>query len=112
MALHELATNAAKYGALSTPEGRVAVRWRRERTAEEGGGTLRIEWVEEGGPPVRPAAGAGRRPGFGTRLIEGAIRRQLGGTVTLDWAPEGLRCTLAIPARRLEASAPAAGGAA
>ncbi len=100
MVLHELATNAAKYGALSRPEGRVEVSWR--LPAGPGGGLL-VEWKESGGPAVTaPPA----RIGFGTRLVSRTVR-QLGGEAALDWAAGGLRCSFTIPAGRFQA-APAA----
>jgi len=81
LALHELATNAAKYGALSCTEGRVSVRW----SVEEG--TLRLDWEESGGPPVA----APTRKGFGSRLLKGLVR-DLEGETRLDYAVTGLRC--------------------
>ncbi|WP_135468179.1 PAS domain S-box protein [Crenalkalicoccus roseus] len=99
MALHELATNAAKHGALSRPEGRVVVSW----SVEAEGGVLRLRWQESGGPPV---AAPPMRQGFGSRVLEGTVERQLGGTARFAWSAEGMRCDLAIPASRL-LSAPA-----
>jgi two-component sensor histidine kinase len=90
LALHELATNAAKYGALSAPDGRVEVRW-----AMVDEGTCRLNWSEAGGPPV-PAT---RRRGFGTDLIEKIVAHELGHEVELDFAPTGVRCTLYVPVR-------------
>ena len=91
MAFHELTTNAAKYGALSVPGGRVEIAW---RPVEEDGRTfLRIDWTEQNGPPVSPPS----RRGFGSRLIEGSIAAELGGSAHLDYAPEGLRCTMTMP---------------
>ncbi len=87
MALHELATNAAKYGALSTPGGQVAIVWR----VEAGRCTLR--WSEHGGPPVRPS----NRRGFGREVIEWAAAHAVHGTVRLDLPPEGLRWELDFP---------------
>lgn len=84
MALHELGTNAAKYGALSTDGGRVSISW-----TQEGDG-LHLCWRESGGPPVEPP---GRR-GFGSRLIERGLAADLGGTATLDFDPSGLRCDI------------------
>jgi CheY-like chemotaxis protein len=84
--IHELTTNASKYGALSVPAGRVAVHW--TLTGDDG---VALTWTESGGP-VPPAAEIG---GFGTRLIKGAAS-QLGGTVEREWHPTGLRCTLTI----------------
>ena len=97
MALHELTTNAGKYGALSLPEGTVSVRWRRDA------GSLLLFWDEAGGPRVRAAGAAG----FGMRVIELAIRDQLGGNAAFDWRPEGLHVQLSIPASRLAATAAA-----
>ncbi len=88
MALHELATNALKYGALSVPTGRVAMSW--EETAD---GMFQIDWRECGGPVVIPPEGRG----FGTTLIQHIPARSLDAEVTLDYAPTGLnwrlRCT-------------------
>ncbi|MDP4005665.1 sensor histidine kinase [Methylobacterium sp. NEAU K] len=92
MTLHELTTNAAKYGALSVPEGRVRVSWSLAMTGE-GTRRLRLTWQESGGPPVREPA----RAGFGTRLIAGGVRRELAGTVDLAFEAEGLRCDLDVP---------------
>jgi two-component sensor histidine kinase/CheY-like chemotaxis protein len=88
LALHELATNSAKYGALSSPEGRLDVAWQSD------GALLNLQWSETGGPPVRPPT----EQGFGTKIINATIKHQMGGDVALDWRPEGLRCTLSIPA--------------
>jgi PAS domain S-box-containing protein len=88
MALHELATNATKYGALSLPEGRVDLAWT-VRPIGAGGSRLRLEWREEGGPAVSPP----RRRGFGTKLIEQASGEP-GGTVTLTFAASGLTCVV------------------
>ncbi|MFG5120380.1 sensor histidine kinase [Methylorubrum sp. POS3] len=102
MTAHELTTNAAKYGALSTEEGRVNVAWRVKRS-ESGRERLRIEWSETGGPAVAPP----RRRGFGSRLITGGIARELDGEVQLDFAPAGLRCVIDVPLER-EAAPPIA----
>ena len=91
MALHELCTNAAKYGALSLPSGRVSIRWWEEETVE--GRVLRLVWRERGGPPVLPPT----RRGFGSRLIERQLAREFGGQVVLDFEPGGVVCTMAIP---------------
>ncbi|WP_374471076.1 sensor histidine kinase [Phenylobacterium sp.] len=82
--LHELATNAAKYGALSAPEGRVALSWRAEA------GTLALCWTEAGGPPVQEP---GRR-GFGSRLIAALAKGDLGGEAHTTFAPDGVRFDL------------------
>jgi len=88
MVLHELVTNAAKYGALSSPEGRVSVEW------EAPDGSLSIGWRETGGPPVAASA---PQSGYGTSLIRDLIPHELGGKVDLVMAPEGVRCTIVIP---------------
>lgn len=87
LSLHELATNAAKYGALSSHSGRVAVGWRIENA------TLTLIWSETGGPHVQPP----RVEGFGSKVINASIRGQCRGSATFDWRREGLRCTLSIP---------------
>jgi len=88
LALHELATNATKYGALSAPGGRVELRWRLDGLERR---ELRLAWRETGGPAVAPP----RRRGLGSRLIEENLATALGGTATLDFKPEGLRVELA-----------------
>lgn len=89
---HELATNAAKYGALSGEAGLVEVRWTRLADAD-GRPLLSLDWTESGGPAVtRPA-----RRGFGSRLIERSLRGALRGSADLDFAPDGLRCHLHLP---------------
>ena len=91
MALHELATNAAKYGALSNESGRVRLDW---RVAAGGSGpALHLTWVEEGGPPVAPPA----RKGFGSRLIERGLAADLDGDVRLDFRAAGVVCTIEAP---------------
>ena len=92
MALHELSTNAAKYGSLSVAEGKVRIAWRLE--TREGEQRLVLEWTERGGPPVTPPT----RKGFGHVVMARIVARALEGTVDLDFAPEGLRWTLDIPA--------------
>lgn len=100
MVMHELATNAAKHGALSVPDGRVEVRWRLDCAgAGSGGGTLSLRWTEMGGPPVR---GAPERRGFGSRVIEGTMRGQLGGTIARHWEPDGLVVEVALPLARVQ----------
>jgi PAS domain S-box-containing protein len=100
MVLHELATNAAKFGAISVKSGRISVRWsfRRNGHAE---GWLRIEWAESGGPNVVPPA----RSGYGTSVVRELIPYELGGTVELAHLPEGVCCNLHIPAQWLSACA-------
>ncbi|UGB36849.1 sensor histidine kinase [Frateuria soli] len=85
---HELATNAAKYGALSTEMGRVAIDWREE------GGSLHLRWTEEGGPRVECSPG---RSGFGATLVSNSVTRQLGGTLRQDWRPDGLVLQMELP---------------
>jgi PAS domain S-box-containing protein len=92
MALHELATNAAKYGALSVPEGRVSVRW-----SHESDGRVVLTWTESGGPSVAPPS----KRNFGLNVINIVINSQLGGTARFEWRPEGLVCTAEIPADAL-----------
>jgi two-component sensor histidine kinase len=87
LALHELSTNAIKYGAFVGEAGRVALTW----SVSEG--VLRFEWRERGGPPVAPPT----RTGFGARLIARALPADLGGTSVLDYAPTGLVFTLEAP---------------
>ena len=89
--LHELGTNAAKYGALSRQEGRVHVSWRVE--GGDRGRRVCLLWQERGGPPVEPP----QEKGFGTRLIERASTYELEGEVELDYAPGGLRCEMVFP---------------
>ena len=102
MVLHELATNAAKYGALSTPQGRLSVTWQLAHPEGEGA-RLVLSWQERGGPPL---SGPPARRGFGTLVVEATVRSQLGGTVALDWSGPGLRCTIALPAGQALAEAP------
>lgn len=94
MAVHELATNATKHGALSVPGGQVRIDW----TLRDG--TLSLRWAETGGPPLA-APPEGR--GFGSRVLDGTMRQQLGGTVALDWARTGLVCDIALPLRGVRA---------
>jgi two-component sensor histidine kinase/CHASE1-domain containing sensor protein len=91
LALHELATNASKYGALSVPSGRIVIGW--ELVSPE---LVRVSWRESGGPPVSQQ----RRRGFGTDLIERIVAQELGGGVELRFEPEGVRCSLSVPVRR------------
>jgi two-component sensor histidine kinase len=87
MVLHELATNAAKYGALSQDGGRVSLTWRVE------GDEIEIEWRESGGPVVSQP----KMSGFGGKVIKTSINDQLSGSVEHHWAKDGLRCTIRIP---------------
>ncbi len=90
-AVHELATNASKYGSLSVPEGHLDVAWRVSRT--EKGMTLEFDWTERGGPPAKRA----RRTGFGTRLIGMVIERQLNGSVERTFGPKGMDARVLLP---------------
>jgi PAS domain S-box-containing protein len=91
LAFHELATNAAKHGALTCSGGRVNISW---RTAESGAGrSLFMVWEERGGPPPK----LDRPPGFGSRLITSTIRTDLGGRVEFSYCAEGLRVELEVP---------------
>jgi PAS domain S-box-containing protein len=92
MVLHELATNAAKYGALSIPDGQVSVNWD-FRTNKAAASVLRIEWCETGGPPVAPS----NHSSYGTDLIRDLIPHELGGDVDLVFAPNGVHCSIEIP---------------
>jgi PAS domain S-box-containing protein len=88
VALHELATNAAKYGALSVAKGHVRVEW--SRAAD---GRLVLHWTEAGGPTVNPPT----RKGFGSHVMEAMIQGHVGGDVRLDWRAEGLVCEMVLP---------------
>jgi PAS domain S-box-containing protein len=88
MALHELCTNAAKYGSLSTPAGQVSITW--AFASEDKGEHLRLCWRESGGPPVEPP----RRKGFGSRLIERGLAHELNGTARIRYEPAGFVCEI------------------
>jgi two-component sensor histidine kinase len=90
-ALHELTANAIKHGSLSRPKGQLDVRWSVNRTQR--GMTLALDWVEKNGPPARRP----RRVGFGTRLIDLVIRRQLNGEVSRSYSRKGLAVKLLVP---------------
>jgi PAS domain S-box-containing protein len=100
MVLHELATNAAKYGALSAPGGKVMVSW----NLAPASGMLDLHWVESGGPPILSPP---QRRGFGSKLIEATTRSQLGGEVRLHWEASGLHCDLTLAATCLQPRAAA-----
>ena len=91
MAIHELCTNAIKYGALSNAAGRVTIRWDIIPSAQSS--MLNLEWSERGGPPVSPP----ETRGFGSRMIERGLSAELRGTVRLDFRPDGLTCTIDAP---------------
>jgi PAS domain S-box-containing protein len=86
LVLHELATNAAKYGALSQPGGEVSLNWKSQH------GVLELEWTESGGPCIRPPIANG----YGTRVITASVTQQLGGTVSFDWRPTGLHFAMSV----------------
>jgi two-component system, chemotaxis family, CheB/CheR fusion protein len=90
LVLHELGTNAAKYGALSRHEGRLRVSWRIE---EDSGRRVRLKWEERHGPVVEPPS----EKGFGIQLIERACSYELEGAVELDFASDGLSCVVVFP---------------
>jgi len=90
LAMHELATNAIKYGAWSTPGGRVTLEGR-----ADGEGGYRLTWTESGGPPVEPPT----RKGFGSLLLSRAFAYETGGDAVPDWRPEGLRWVIRLPGR-------------
>jgi two-component sensor histidine kinase len=99
LVIHELATNALKYGALSTETGALDIRW---DVSSDG---LILKWTESGGPPVAPRTNQSRS-GFGTRLIHSSIERQLGGTLGLDWSETGLIVRLELPIDRSVSHSP------
>lgn len=92
MVVHELTTNAVKYGALSVPTGRVRVEW-----AHAANGKFFLRWTETGGPPVEPPASQG----FGTRVLERALSTQLNGRSLLDWRADGLVCEIEVQSESL-----------
>jgi chemotaxis family two-component system sensor kinase Cph1 len=95
LAIHELATNAAKYGALSVATGWVEIGWATEsREAEH---WLRLCWTEHGGPPVAPPT----RRGFGRLLLERSLAFDIDGQVELNFKPDGLACTALIPSEQI-----------
>jgi PAS domain S-box-containing protein len=94
MALHELATNAARFGAFSTAAGCVRISW-----GEGEPGRLRLVWAESGGPPVQPPS----RRGFGSKLIERVLAAELRGEVHLEFPPDGVRCTMDMALERVTA---------
>jgi two-component sensor histidine kinase len=95
LALHELVTNSAKYGALSTLSGRLAIEW------DVDDGVLFLTWEESGGPLVRTPTSRG----FGTRSLMTSVESQLGGQALFDWRAEGLICKLVIPLAGKDAGA-------
>jgi PAS domain S-box-containing protein len=106
MVIHELATNAAKYGALSTRKGRVSIRWDRRLNGRPRS-DLVLEWQEIGGPPVSAPGNSG----YGTSTIRDLIPYEFGGTADLVFAPEGVQCRLELPADWLSDAAHPSSGA-
>lgn len=96
--LHELATNAAKYGALSTKEGQLAVLWEIKESSD--GALLHLSWLETSGPPVRSPA----QQGFGSALVEATLTGQLKGRSDFDWREEGLHARLVFPLAEVSSS--------
>ena len=101
VALHELATNAARHGALSQPKGSVAVSWRLEEVGPGHAPMLRLRWEERGGPQLE---GPPRRRGFGLKLLETGLAPEIGGLVSVEFRPTGLVCEIEAP---LKAATPA-----
>jgi two-component sensor histidine kinase len=101
LAIHELATNAAKYGALSVAKGRLDVSWQRDEQ------NLTLLWIEEGGPAVSEPA----KLGFGSKVIDASVKRQLGGVITKQWDPAGLRAVITVPGDHFAAPAHSASAA-
>jgi two-component sensor histidine kinase len=97
LAVHELATNATKYGALSNEEGKVIVSWDTNVIGENS--SFRFDWIEKGGPRVVEPEQS--KKGFGTRLIERMLKNEFGGEVLIDFKPDGLTCTLTAPLEKL-----------
>lgn len=98
LALHELAVNAAKFGALSVPPGRLSITW--DRHDRDGGEALALDWHERFGPRVEPR----RKRGFGSMMIERNLARSLDAEVDLAFDPDGLRCRVVIPASQILAA--------
>jgi two-component sensor histidine kinase len=92
LVFHELATNAAKYGALSVPDGRIDVSWTINQTPDDGG-LLELRWQERDGPPVREPD----RRGFGSTLLENIFAGQTGSMVDVKYVPAGLEFRAAVP---------------
>jgi two-component sensor histidine kinase len=93
--LHELATNASKYGSLTTPEGRIAILWRLPENGAQP--DLVLEWTERGGPPVTAPA----EVGYGTGAIRNLIPYELEGSVDLAYEADGVRCRMRLPSKWL-----------
>jgi len=96
--LHELVTNASKYGALSAQRGHISVRW--QCRSNDRAEALLLDWIETGGPTVVVPT----QTGYGTRCIRSLIPYELGGTVDLDFDAEGVRCSIEVPRQRRDGS--------
>ncbi|MDB5363310.1 MAG: chemotaxis protein CheR [Rhodospirillales bacterium] len=94
LVIHELSINAAKHGALSLPDGTVAVEWRRDD------GVMVLEWRETGGPPVKQP----RHRGFGSELIERAVNYEMDGETSIEFAPDGVKVLVKVPLSELSAT--------
>ena len=99
LALHELVINAAKFGALSVPDGRVSINWGRQTAGDEN--AIALDWREQFGPKVKPR----RKRGFGSLVIERNLARALDAEVSLTFEPDGVRCHIVIPASQIVAAA-------
>jgi two-component sensor histidine kinase len=98
--LHEMAANAKSHGALSNgSDGQVDVDWKMVSTPK--GEQMRLQWRESGGPLVTPPT----ERGFGSRLLEGTLGRELHGAVSLDYAPAGMICTIVMPVSKAQETA-------
>lgn len=104
MAVHELATNAAKYGSLSKAEGSLGITW--QVVTEQGDCRLRWEWIERHGPPVTPP----QHKGFGSRLLQRVLTTQLSANLDIDYHPDGLRVRMEFPLLERPAADIATGG--
>ena len=96
MALHELCTNAIKYGALSKSTGTVSIVWQVKQNEDQS--RLHLQWIEKGGPTVKLP----KRKGFGSRLVERALAMELSGEVRINFEPAGIVCTIDAPLPRLD----------
>jgi two-component system CheB/CheR fusion protein len=94
--LHELVTNAVKYGALKKPTGRLAIRWRLETSGEGGKPWLHLDW-KESGVEMPPLRGTPQGTGRGRKLIEQALPYQFGAQTTFSMEPDGVHCTISLP---------------
>jgi two-component sensor histidine kinase len=95
LALHELAVNAAKFGALSVPTGRVSITWCRRESTD--GSAVELDWRERLGPKVKVR----RKKGFGTMVIERNLARALDAEINMDFDPDGFHCHIVIPASQI-----------